>query len=453
MATFSVVEQFNSLAVRGFVYVPDNSASALDVLLLYHGTIDTAGVTPLNAASKFLSIAIDPSKLNLNDKIIFSVAYPQDAIPGFTQEAAAAMFPGLDLSNFFIGDNLAYAEAALLWAQNSIVSFLAANNITKTTKRTFTFGHSQGALLVHRLNRLYKIDGVVSNAPGPIDLLGRCEFSESNNNESATCTKLLNAFGSTSANPNRYESVSLKNYLTNLKAPCLYTQGLTDKGGISAGVPQVINMQTIVEPGIKASSSNAPTTFKYYSLGGHDAFAVNPETQEDIRAFLRQPDLFVPSLTATPVIRIAQYFDLVTSNGARHRYQNFFVQEARTLPSGGRFDFAPFRAEGSTANLNGDNALVRVLFPNVEFAIRLVEEGDGNRLSLLTLTTQWLNAALVPSRTYQERYVGIGASYSDTTIELRYRTAMDSVGAQFPAQTLTRSLVGPLPLNAQLVLQ
>ena len=151
-------------------------------------------------------------------------------------------------------------------------------------------------------------------------------------------------------------------------------------------------------------------------------------------------------------IRIAQYFDLTTANGVRHRYQNFFVQEPRIL-AGARFEFAPFRAEGSTANLNGDNALVRVLFPNVEYAIRLVEQGDGNRLSRLTIITQWLNAALAPSRTYEERYVGIGASYSDTTIELRYRTAMDSVGAAFPAQTLTRSLVGPLPLNAQLVLK
>ena len=151
-------------------------------------------------------------------------------------------------------------------------------------------------------------------------------------------------------------------------------------------------------------------------------------------------------------IRLAQYFFLVTSTGVQHRYQNFFVSEARYI-GGQRFDFAPFRAEGSTANLNGDNGMVRVLFPNVEYAIRLVEQGDGNRLSRLTITTQWLNATLAPSRTYQERYVGIGASYSDTTIELRYRTAMDSVGASFPARTLTRSLVGPLPLNAELVLQ
>ena len=151
-------------------------------------------------------------------------------------------------------------------------------------------------------------------------------------------------------------------------------------------------------------------------------------------------------------IRLAQYFDLTTGNGVRHRYQNFFVREPKIL-NGARFEFAPFRAEGSTANINGDNALIRVLFPSVEYAIRLVEQGDGNRLSQLILTTQWLNAVLAPSRSYEERYVGIGASYSDTTIELRYRTAMDSVGAAFPARTLSRSLVGPLPLNAQLVLQ
>ena len=153
-------------------------------------------------------------------------------------------------------------------------------------------------------------------------------------------------------------------------------------------------------------------------------------------------------------IRLAQWFNLKVDKERepRHRYQNFFVQESRVLNSA-RYEFAPFTVEGSIANLGGDNGLLRVLFPNAEFALVLVEQGKGNRLSELTLTTQWLNAALNPSRSYEERYVGIGAGFSDTTIELRFRTAMDSVGAQFPARTLTRGLVGPLPLNAQLVLQ
>jgi hypothetical protein len=151
-------------------------------------------------------------------------------------------------------------------------------------------------------------------------------------------------------------------------------------------------------------------------------------------------------------IRIAQYFDLRDSNGARHRYQNYFINEKKRL-SGNIFNFAPFRAEGSIANLNGDNALVQVLFPATEYSIKLVEAANGNRLSRLTLATHWLNAKQETIRSYEERYIGIGATFSETTIELRFRTAMDSVGARFPAQTLTRGLVGSLPINAQIVLQ
>lgn len=151
-------------------------------------------------------------------------------------------------------------------------------------------------------------------------------------------------------------------------------------------------------------------------------------------------------------IRIAQFFNLEDVNGQRHRYQNYFVGQKKRL-GGVQYDFAPFRADGSVANLNGDNAIIRVLFPATEFSIKLVEQGEGNRLSDLTLTTHWLNAAEAMVRSYDEYYVGIGASFSETTVELRFRTAMDSVGAQFPARILTRSLVGDLPINAQIALQ
>jgi hypothetical protein len=49
--------------------------------------------------------------------------------------------------------------------------------------------------------------------------------------------------------------------------------------------------------------------------------------------------------------------------------------------------------------------------------------------------------------------VGIGASVSETTIELRYRSAIDSVISNFPSRTVTRQLVGPLPLNANISLR
>lgn len=175
-------------------------------------------------------------------------------------------------------------------------------------------------------------------------------------------------------------------------------------------------------------------------------------------------------------IRIVQYFELVAFTSASnakslasrsaqdtitlgrqlgsvvHRYQNYFIGE-QVRWAGQLYSFAPFRAEGTTANLNGDNSLMQVLFPNEEVAIRLVEQGNGNRLSRLTLTTAWLNVNNAVIKSYAERFLGLGAAFSDTTIELRFRSAMNSVGANFPARSLSRNLVGILPLNADLFLQ
>jgi hypothetical protein len=154
-------------------------------------------------------------------------------------------------------------------------------------------------------------------------------------------------------------------------------------------------------------------------------------------------------------IRIAQFFDLTTTDGTRHLYQNYFVNEVYTY-AGQRYNFAPFRAEGSVSNNTGDNSIMQVLFPNVEFALRLLDAGNGNRLSRLVLTTVWLtatNAIAANGATQQEFLVGIGASLSETTIELRFRSAIDSVISGFPARSVTRQLVGPLPLNSNVVLQ
>ena len=151
-------------------------------------------------------------------------------------------------------------------------------------------------------------------------------------------------------------------------------------------------------------------------------------------------------------IRIAQYFKLTTSTGNVHRYQNYFIGTTSTYLSES-YDFAPFRAEGALATLNGDNQQLQVLFPHIEYALRLVEAGDGNRLSQLQLTSAWLTASGSITSTTTDYYIGLGASFSEITIELRFRSAVDSVGSAFPGRTLTRQLVGPLPLNSELYLR
>ncbi len=164
-------------------------------------------------------------------------------------------------------------------------------------------------------------------------------------------------------------------------------------------------------------------------------------------------------------IRIAQYFDLIAygaGEGSKpfpdpaktfyHYYQNYFVNQLKRRGTTS-YLFVPFRAEGTVSSIGGDNALVQVLFPNEEIVIRLVEQGNGNRLSRLTLTTVWLNEAEGEIKSTSERFLGIGASFSETTVELRFRSAMDSVGASFPGRTISRNLAGILPLNSDLRLR
>lgn len=151
-------------------------------------------------------------------------------------------------------------------------------------------------------------------------------------------------------------------------------------------------------------------------------------------------------------IRIGHYFRLTAANGTVYRFQNYFVSQSSTY-LGESYGFAPFQAEGSTATLNGDNQQLNVLFPNVDYGLQLLNAADGNHLSELRLTTAWLTDSGQVATQLTDFYVGLGAGFSETTIELRFRSAIDSVGSEFPGRTLTRALVGPLPLNAELYLR
>ena len=158
-------------------------------------------------------------------------------------------------------------------------------------------------------------------------------------------------------------------------------------------------------------------------------------------------------------IRICNFFRLKTSGDTVHRVQNYFIGENKSFRSPSdanarNYSFSPFQADGALASLNGDNQQLRVLFPSQEVSIRLVEEGDGNWQSVLELTTLWTNATgALNGAQFTDYFIGTGATFNENTIELRFRSSMDSVGAGFPARTLSVDNVGILPLDAALSLQ
>jgi hypothetical protein len=183
------------------VVIDKPALNEVDVLLVFHGTVlyDSNLMTAANTTlDKFKGI------IDRNDMMIVSVAYPQE--------------------NVLLGDNIVQGEAALLWLKNK-----ASQELGITVKKIFLGGHSQGGYMVTRLNTMHQTNGVIANAPGPLNLVYRCELEENGQIQSgAVCTNLKNVYGTTSINPNAYFQRSLLNFTNGFKSDILFVQGLND---------------------------------------------------------------------------------------------------------------------------------------------------------------------------------------------------------------------------------
>jgi len=190
---------YNSVSIDVIIDKPEQNE--LDVLLVFHGTVtsDTEILTAANnTLDKFKGI------LERNDMLIVSVAYPQEFV--------------------LLGDNIVKCEAALLWLKNK-----ASQELGITIRKIFLGGHSQGGYMATRLNTLYQVNGVIANAPGPLNLVYRCQLEENGQIQpSAVCKKLKDVFGTTSSNPNSYFQRSLLNFANGFKSDILFVQGLND---------------------------------------------------------------------------------------------------------------------------------------------------------------------------------------------------------------------------------
>ena len=150
-------------------------------------------------------------------------------------------------------------------------------------------------------------------------------------------------------------------------------------------------------------------------------------------------------------IAICQFIEITPAGKDTQRYQNYFVQQKITFRSN-PYIFAPFQIEGGVSSLNGDNEQIQLLFPATEYVVRLVEQGDGNRKSTLAVHTHYITGqnTIVNKSGFSTYFVGIGASFSEDTMELRFRSALDGVTPNLPGQTLTAQNAGFLPLDSQL---
>jgi hypothetical protein len=198
---FSVLKNitYNEISVDVVIDKPGNNE--VDVLMVYHGTV---GFDNKIVEAAYKTLRGFKRILDRTDMMIVSVAYPEE--------------------HLLFGDNILHAEAALLWIKNE-----AARELGITIKKIFLAGHSQGGYLVTRLNTIHSVDGVVANAPGPLNLVYRCRLEEKEQIPAAIpCIKLNEAFGTTENNPEAYYERSLLNFTNEFKSDILFVQGLND---------------------------------------------------------------------------------------------------------------------------------------------------------------------------------------------------------------------------------
>jgi hypothetical protein len=191
--------RYNNVSVD--VVIDKPVGTALDALVVYHGTV-WYNSEILNAANNTLDGFKD--LLDRKDMIIISVAYPEE--------------------NLLMGDNVTFAEAGLLWVKNKMQAELGI-----TPKKIFLAGHSQGGYVVTRLNTMHSTNGVIASAPGPLNLVYRCQLEENGTIANGfQCTQLKVTYGTTTANPQPYWNRSLLNFTSGFKTDILFVQGLND---------------------------------------------------------------------------------------------------------------------------------------------------------------------------------------------------------------------------------
>ncbi len=190
---------YNGVSVDLIIDKPDTNE--FDVLMVFRGTVRRDSLilqASQNALEMFKGI------LDRKDMMIVSVAYPEE--------------------NLLFGDNIQHAEAALLWLKNNANSKLGI-----TVNKIFLAGHSQGGYLVTRLNTMHQTNGVVANAPGPLNLVFRCQLEENGQiPNQMECSLLYDEYGSVTTNPDAYLERSLLNFTSGYQSDILFVQGLED---------------------------------------------------------------------------------------------------------------------------------------------------------------------------------------------------------------------------------
>lgn len=224
----------------------------VDVILLFHGTVmfDKKIVSAANNTLDQFKKVIDRK-----DMMMISVAYPEE--------------------NLLLGNNVKHCEAALLWVKNN-----AEKELNIKVNKLFLAGHSQGGYIVTILNTKHMTNGVIANAPGPLNLVYRCSLEENGTIPNGiACNLLKNEYGTTLSNTTAYMNRSLLSYTKDYKADILFVQGLKDS-------PIQIYSWPVFKKAVTDCKTCKSVFFLEVPNGGHGALFQNTDAKKAFNEFI-----------------------------------------------------------------------------------------------------------------------------------------------------------------------
>ena len=152
------------------------------------------------------------------------------------------------------------------------------------------------------------------------------------------------------------------------------------------------------------------------------------------------------------------------------RFQNFFIgkeirhksREQRTSdPSGNgsAYIFVPFGFSGVTVNRTGDGLEATLVFPNNDltrsWAVTAIETRHLIEVDVLIIEDS--DPETGPSATHNivHTYIGqvTGGQWDNVSLNLELSSVLDAVGTDIPRRSLTRKIVGNLPISNNVRLQ
>lgn len=247
------VRTISSGDVEVDVVIDQPRVAEADVILCFHGTASTNDKI-ISAAKQTLEKV--KSITQRQDILFISVAYPEEGL--------------------LMGDQIPASELALLWVKQS-----ASSELNIKIRKIFLVGHSQGGYVVIWLNSIHKTDGVIANAPGPIDLCFRCELEEkrSQSGYGKVCQLMFDKYGAASTNPEPYQRRSLLAVTQTQLSSLLIVQGMRDSRIQMRNWP-------LLKKGLNACKGCAPVQLLEVADAGHGALFMDEGAQKAYQAMI-----------------------------------------------------------------------------------------------------------------------------------------------------------------------